>query len=62
MERENELQLKEATLMLLSEIEKISKLCQLNNRDDPRVKTRENTASGFSIHCDFSNETKANWI
>jgi hypothetical protein len=61
-ERENELQLCEATSTSLCEINRIGNACKLNNMDDPRVKTRENMASGLSIHYDFTNESKANRI
>ncbi len=56
VERENELRFKEA------QTEKNSMLCRLNNKEDPRVKTRENTASGLSITYDFSGESKANRV
>ena len=46
----------------LQEIESVGKSCKLNNIEDPRVKTRENMASGLSIHYDFSNDSKANRI
>ena len=53
LERENELRFSEATLSSLREINTIGSACKLNNMDDPRVKTRENMASGLSIHYDF---------
>ncbi len=60
VERENEVRFKEATFMSLSHIEIKFYIMSTNNKEGPRVKTREKTASDLSINYYFSCECKAN--